>query len=45
MIVDKEMNYFFLEINPIGQFGVFNSDCLINVEKHIAEKLISYAKN
>jgi len=42
MIVDKKFNYYFLEINPVGQFGNLSHSCGFNIEKAIAQKLISY---
>lgn len=43
MIVNTNNDYFFLELNPVGQFGIFNADCQTNVEKFIANKLKDYA--
>lgn len=39
MIVDKEMNYYFLEVNPEGQFGMVSFPCNYNLEKEIANSL------
>lgn len=33
--------YYFLEINPVGQFGVLSEKCGYNLEKVIAEKIVS----
>lgn len=42
MIIDKNYEYYFLEINPIGQFSNLSQICNYNIEKFIATKLISY---
>ncbi|MBG6133316.1 ATP-GRASP peptide maturase of grasp-with-spasm system [Aquimarina sp. EL_43] len=39
MIVDKNNNYIFLEINPVGQFGMTSRPCNYNLEKKVAECL------
>jgi ATP-GRASP peptide maturase of grasp-with-spasm system len=39
MIVDKEDEYYFLEVNPIGQFGMVSNPCNYNLNKVIAEYL------
>lgn len=41
MIVDTEGNYIFLEVNPIGQFGMVSLPCRYNIEKEIAMFLIN----
>src|SRR5690606_2545454 len=41
MLVDKSGNYFFLEVNPVGQFKQVSAPCNYNLEKIIAEKLIN----
>lgn len=41
-ILDKEGNYIFLEINPVGQFGMVSVPGTYYLEKKIAEKLIEY---
>lgn len=38
-ILDKQGNYVFLEINPSGQYGLFDS-CNIHPDKLIAEYLL-----
>lgn len=38
-IVDNEGNYYFLEINPVGQFGMVSIPCNYNLERKIAEYL------
>lgn len=34
--------YYFLEVNPVGQFGMTSRPCNYNLEKKIYEKLIEY---
>lgn len=41
IIVDKDMKYYFLEVNPVGQFGMVSYPCNYNIEKRIAE-ILSY---
>jgi glutathione synthase/RimK-type ligase-like ATP-grasp enzyme len=36
--------YIFLEVNPVGQFGMVSKPCNYNLEYIIAKKLISYEK-
>ena len=40
MLVDKSLNYYFLEVNPVGQFGMVSYPCNYNIEKLIANNLI-----
>ncbi|TAE69610.1 MAG: grasp-with-spasm system ATP-grasp peptide maturase [Bacteroidetes bacterium] len=40
MVVDENNDYYFLEVNPVGQFGMVSYPCNYNLEKKIAEKLI-----
>jgi ATP-GRASP peptide maturase of grasp-with-spasm system len=40
LIYDNDGNYVFLEINPVGQFGMVSLSCNYHVEKMIAEDLI-----
>ncbi len=40
LLVDKDDNYYFLEVNPVGQFGAGSYDCNMNIEEHIANFLI-----
>ncbi len=42
MIVDKDGEYIFLEVNPIGQFGMVSIPCNYGIENIIAKKLIEY---
>ena len=39
MLLDSAGNYYFLEINPIGQFGMVSIPCNYNIEKKIANSL------
>jgi len=39
MIVDKNDEFYFLEVNPNGQFGMVSTPCNYYIEKHIAEIL------
>lgn len=39
MIVTKDNKFYFLEVNPIGQFGMTSTPCNYNIEKFIAEFL------
>lgn len=39
MIVSKDRQYYFLEINPVGQFGMVSYPCNYHLEKEIAEYL------
>lgn len=38
----KEDKYIFLEVNAVGQFGFVSDACNYNLEKMIAEKLVSF---
>jgi ATP-GRASP peptide maturase of grasp-with-spasm system len=37
IIVSKNMEYLFLEVNPVGQFGWISDKCNYKIEKNIAE--------
>lgn len=39
LIVNKDKEYIFLEVNPIGQFGSVSYNCNYNIEKEIAKIL------
>lgn len=41
MIVDKNNDYYFLEVNPVGQFGMVSYPCNYHLEKKIAQYLAS----
>ena len=40
MIYSTDCDYYFLEINPVGQFGMVSYPCNYHIEKQIAEYLI-----
>ncbi|WP_447951552.1 hypothetical protein [Chryseobacterium koreense] len=40
MIVNKDWEYYFLEINPVGQFGMISNPCNYFLEKKLAELLL-----
>jgi hypothetical protein len=40
ILVDANDEYYFLEVNPVGQFGAGSYDCNTNIEEHIANHLI-----
>jgi ATP-GRASP peptide maturase of grasp-with-spasm system len=44
IVKSKEGKYYFLEVNPIGQFGMTSSPCNYFLDMKIAEKLIEYDK-
>lgn len=39
LIVDKKGEYYFLEVNPVGQFGMVSYPCNYNLERKVAEYL------
>ncbi|GHV35276.1 hypothetical protein FACS1894178_4490 [Bacteroidia bacterium] len=41
ILVDNDDNYYFLEVNPIGQFGMVSYPCNYYIEQQIAELLIA----
>ncbi|MDR0829080.1 MAG: grasp-with-spasm system ATP-grasp peptide maturase [Prevotellaceae bacterium] len=43
-IVDKNLDFYFLEINPVGQFDFIDKACNYNLAKIIAETLINKRK-
>ncbi len=45
MIFTKDEKYVFLEVNPIGQFGMVSFPCNYPIEKEIANYLINIDKN
>jgi ATP-GRASP peptide maturase of grasp-with-spasm system len=45
MIVDQQDNFYFLEINPVGQFGMVSDPCNYFLEKKVALYLIEHARN
>lgn len=40
LILDKKNNYYFLEVNPTGQFGWVSDECNYYLEKKVANYLI-----
>lgn len=40
MLVNEKLDYYFLEVNPVGQFGMVSYPCNYKIEKQIAENLI-----
>lgn len=45
MIVTPKGEHIFLEVNPVGQFGMVSYPCNFNLNKKIAQGLLSLAKN
>jgi ATP-GRASP peptide maturase of grasp-with-spasm system len=41
LIIDNDDNYFFLEINPVGQYGMVSDPCNYDLDKLIAKYLIN----
>jgi ATP-GRASP peptide maturase of grasp-with-spasm system len=41
ILINKKGEYFFLEVNPIGQLGMVSHSCNYNIEKEIALYLIN----
>ncbi len=41
LIVDEKGDYYFLEVNPTGQFGMVDFPCNYNLHKRVAEVLIN----
>lgn len=39
MIIDEKDNYYFLEVNPVGQYGMVDKACNYNLSKKIAVAL------
>jgi ATP-GRASP peptide maturase of grasp-with-spasm system len=44
ILVDRNDDYYFLEVNPVGQFGYGSYECNLNIEEYIANHLISLLK-
>lgn len=42
MIVDKQGRYYFLEVNPAGQFAAYSAGCNQAIERLIAERLVAH---
>ncbi|MDQ3291971.1 MAG: grasp-with-spasm system ATP-grasp peptide maturase, partial [Bacteroidota bacterium] len=45
LMIDKQDNVYFLEINPVGQFGMVSTPCNYYLEKQVALNLIKHAQN
>ncbi|MCB0527510.1 MAG: grasp-with-spasm system ATP-grasp peptide maturase [Saprospiraceae bacterium] len=45
LIVDKDEKYYFLEVNPVGQFGGLSDTCNYQLEKRIAEYFYGSEQN
>ncbi|MDQ4141127.1 MAG: grasp-with-spasm system ATP-grasp peptide maturase [Bacteroidota bacterium] len=45
LMIDQQDNAYFLEINPVGQFGMVSDPCNYFLEKQVALHLINHAKN
>ena len=41
IVYNQDNKLVFLEVNPVGQFGMVSQPCNYNIEKRIAEKLIA----
>lgn len=44
-LIYENNQYCFLEINPVGQYGMISEPCQYYLEKIVAEKLITMSKN
>ncbi len=44
LLVDENNNYIFLELNPVGQFGMVSFPCNYYIEMEISKKLLKYDK-
>lgn len=42
MIVDKKSQFYFLEVNPVGQFAGHSKSCNLSIERLIAERLLAH---
>lgn len=45
VLVSEKGEFFFLEINPIGQFGMVSYPCNYHIEKQIAKFILKQAEN
>ncbi|WP_420574990.1 grasp-with-spasm system ATP-grasp peptide maturase [Kordia sp.] len=45
MVVTKDNRYVFLEVNPVGQFGMVSEPCNYNLEQKIATYLSNHGKH
>lgn len=44
MIVDVHGHFYFLEVNPVGQFGAHSELCNLGIEQMIAERLLAHER-
>ena len=42
MIVDQDDQFYFLEVNPVGQFAGHSESCNLSIERLIAERLLAH---
>ena len=42
LIVDREGQFYFLEVNPTGQFQDLSESCNLSIDRRIAERLLAY---
>jgi ATP-GRASP peptide maturase of grasp-with-spasm system len=42
LILDEAGEFYFLEVNPVGQFGPLSADCNLSIERLIAERLLAH---
>jgi ATP-GRASP peptide maturase of grasp-with-spasm system len=42
MIVDAQGDFYFLEVNPVGQFGTHSECCNLSIERRIAQRLLAH---
>jgi ATP-GRASP peptide maturase of grasp-with-spasm system len=45
LLVDEQEDYYFLEINPVGQFGMVSAPCNYFLERQVALNLIRHARH
>lgn len=45
IIKSTDGKFYFLEVNPVGQFGMTSKPCNYNLEKIIYEKIVEYENN
>lgn len=45
LVLDESGDYVFLEINPVGQFGMVSAPCNYYLERELARTLIRYERN
>jgi ATP-GRASP peptide maturase of grasp-with-spasm system len=42
LILDRSGEFYFLEVNPVGQFGRLSESCNLSIERLIAERLLAH---